>query len=276
MESVNPTQQFYLAPPELPYLELRATHNSTQAYKAHRHDSVSIGAIITGATRLSCHKQTQTLNTGELVVIEPDCVHSCNPLPNQARSYYMLFLDPLWLAQTISPLYGDLSPGFHIPAHKIKHPDLFRQYNQFVDLLRQRHFAQAEAILTHFLLCLFTLYIPKPAHNRPHQITQSMKQIFTENLETPPKLKELAGQFQLRPETLIRQFKKHTGTSPKAYLNSLRIEHAKQLLKNGNAITEVSYQLGFADQSHFQKTFSHYTALTPRQYQQNRSIFDKI
>ncbi len=276
MKPVKTTRQFYLAPPELPYLELRATHNSTQAYKAHRHDSVSIGAIISGATRLSCHNQTQTLHAGELVVIEPDCVHSCNPLPDQARSYYMLFLDPLWLAQTISSLYGDLSPGFHIPAYKINQPDLFRQYNQFVNLLCQHQFAQAEAMLTHFLSCLLTLYVPKKSHSHPHQITQTIKQIFTENLETPPKLNELAGHFQLRPETLIRQFKKHTGTSPKAYLNSLRIEQAKQLLKKGKAITQVSYQLGFADQSHFQKTFTHYTATTPGQYQHNRSIFDKI
>ena len=40
------------------------------------------------------------------------------------------------------------------------------------------------------------------------------------------------------------------------------------------AIADVGYQAGFADQSHFHRTFVRYTAATPRQYALGRSISD--
>jgi AraC-like DNA-binding protein len=45
-----------------------------------------------------------------------------------------------------------------------------------------------------------------------------------------------------------------------------RIEFAKTRLRAGDEIADVGYQAGFADQSHFHKTFVSYTAATPRQY----------
>ena len=53
-----------------------------------------------------------------------------------------------------------------------------------------------------------------------------------------------------------------------------RIEYAKTRLRAGDPIADVGYQAGFADQSHFHKTFVSYTAATPRQYAQSRSISD--
>jgi len=84
----------------------------------------------------------------------------------------------------------------------------------------------------------------------------------------------LAQRFSLRKETLIRTFKQDTGLTPGTFLNVTRIEFAKARLRAGDDIADVSYQSGFADQSHFHKTFVSYTAATPRQYATGRSISD--
>jgi AraC-like DNA-binding protein len=52
------------------------------------------------------------------------------------------------------------------------------------------------------------------------------------------------------------------------------VEFAKARLRAGDDIADVGYQSGFADQSHFHKTFVSYTAATPRQYATGRSISD--
>ena len=57
-------------------------------------------------------------------------------------------------------------------------------------------------------------------------------------------------------------------------INMARIEYAKTRLRAGDPIADVGYQAGFADQSHFHKTFVSYTAATPRQYAHSRSISD--
>ncbi|WP_235319687.1 helix-turn-helix transcriptional regulator [Pectobacterium fontis] len=82
----------------------------------------------------------------------------------------------------------------------------------------------------------------------------------------------MAEELNLRRETIVRQFRHDTGLTPMAFLNNARIEYAKSLLKQGTTLVDASYQSGFCDQSHFHKTFVHYTAATPGQYA--RSIFD--
>ncbi|MGP8846824.1 helix-turn-helix domain-containing protein, partial [Enterobacter hormaechei] len=52
------------------------------------------------------------------------------------------------------------------------------------------------------------------------------------------------------------------------------IDYARQRLRAGDEIADVGYQSGFADQSHFHRTFVRYTAATPRQYALGRSISD--
>ncbi len=78
----------------------------------------------------------------------------------------------------------------------------------------------------------------------------------------------------MRKETLIRTFKQDTGLTPGNYLNIVRIDYARQRLRAGDEIADVGYQSGFADQSHFHRTFVRYTAATPRQYALGRSISD--
>ena len=91
---------------------------------------------------------------------------------------------------------------------------------------------------------------------------------------SPVSVDELAQRFSLRKETLIRTFRQDTGLTPGSFLNISRVEFAKSRLRAGDDIADVGYQSGFADQSHFHKTFVSYTAATPRQYATGRSISD--
>ncbi|MBM9968605.1 AraC family ligand binding domain-containing protein, partial [Pseudomonas aeruginosa] len=71
----------------LPWLELRSTWRSRQAYKHHSHPQLSVGAIIEGETRCLCAGQEYLLQPGDLIVIPPHAPHSCNPLHGRPRSY---------------------------------------------------------------------------------------------------------------------------------------------------------------------------------------------
>ena len=101
-----------------------------------------------------------------------------------------------------------------------------------------------------------------------------MQEAFLSNLTAPPSLDDLARRFSLRKETLIRTFKQDTGLTPGRFLSISRVEYAKARLRAGDGLADVGYQSGFADQSHFHKTFVSYTAATPRQYATGRSISD--
>ena len=82
-------------------------------------------------------------------------------------------------------------------------------------------------------------------------------------------LKEIAEASFLSPFHFARLFKKLTGTSPHAYLATLRVKRAQLLLaETDHSITEISSRVGYASASHFTKAFRQSTGLTPRAFRQ--------
>ncbi|HKO51171.1 MAG TPA: helix-turn-helix domain-containing protein [Polyangiaceae bacterium] len=64
----------------------------------------------------------------------------------------------------------------------------------------------------------------------------------------------------------LRAFKQRYGLPPHAYQLCLRMNHAKRLLLDGVPAADVALRCGFADQSHFNRHFKRFTAVTPTQY----------
>ena len=109
-----------------------------------------------------------------------------------------------------------------------------------------------------------------PDHARPDASppVQRARDCIMDQLAEPLSLGELASSSGLSRYQLIRHFKHRYGQTPHAYQIDQRINRAKQLLKRGEPIADVALQLGFADQSHFQRQFKQRLATTPRHYQQ--------
>ena len=80
-------------------------------------------------------------------------------------------------------------------------------------------------------------------------------------------LQQLSEQSGLSRYAIIRLFKSNLGLTPHAYQLNLKINAARKLLRQGQEIAALSYQLGFSDQSHFQRVFKQLTGTTPKVYQ---------
>ena len=76
-------------------------------------------------------------------------------------------------------------------------------------------------------------------------------------------LGEIAG---LSKYHLLRAFTKETGITPYRYLETIRIDRAKSLLREGVSPAEAALSAGFSDQSHFSNAFKRFIGLTPGQY----------
>ena len=78
---------------------------------------------------------------------------------------------------------------------------------------------------------------------------------------------ELAERLEVSQEYLTRCFCKYTGVTPGKYLNQVRIENARLLLRQGqHSIQFISDACGFANANYFARVFRKSVGVNPREY----------
>jgi AraC family transcriptional regulator len=86
-----------------------------------------------------------------------------------------------------------------------------------------------------------------------------------------PTLKELAVLCGLSPRQLTRGFRVSRGCSIGDFLEQRRMEHAKRLLMEGEAVKSAAFALGFQSPSSFTFAFRRAVGMSPTQFRQRQA-----
>lgn len=273
MPPIRTLQQRYWFSPQLPFLECRSTWQSRQPYKMHSHAQLSVGCLEHDSTECHAGENTYQLNARDVIVIPPERPHRCHPLPGKTRSYHMLYLDAPWCARQLQQA-GFVKNSLNSDIVTYSSDALFQQVMQIIRRLHASQLAGIEHDLQRLFAALCHPRVASVIDASPRSdATRYVQRRLLENLQDAPSLTSLAQELALRPETVLRRFRRETGMTPMAYLNNARVEYAKSLIRQGVTLADTGYTCGFSDQSHFHRTFINFTAATPGQYRQARSIF---
>jgi AraC-like DNA-binding protein len=84
-------------------------------------------------------------------------------------------------------------------------------------------------------------------------------------------LPQLLRELKLSERSLERRFSQHVGLSPKLFARVCQFQAALSQLKNNRyaRLSDVAYDNGYADQSHFIRTFRAFAGVAPYQWQKN-------
>jgi len=84
---------------------------------------------------------------------------------------------------------------------------------------------------------------------------------------SPPAIDELAGRLAMSRRTFVRRFTAATGTSPRTYMQRVRVACAKRALETDRApIRAIAERCGYTDPAAFRKAFARLTGLGPLEY----------
>lgn len=73
------------------------------------------------------------------------------------------------------------------------------------------------------------------------------------------------------PDRFYARFRHHHGRSPSAYIQHLRVEAAKKLLRyEGLRIADVAFQVGYEHYRTFTRAFKRETGRSPQQFREER------
>lgn len=80
-------------------------------------------------------------------------------------------------------------------------------------------------------------------------------------------LRDLAEDLHMSAPYLSTHFHNQTGRTLSTYINEVKVNEAKRLLKNrNNSIAKVSAMLGYSSQNYFQRVFLKMSGVTPNEY----------
>ena len=102
-----------------------------------------------------------------------------------------------------------------------------------------------------------------------HQDEERINRIYSfveDNYKRDISIEEVAEIANLTVPSFCRYFKKMTHMTFTDFLNEFRINNACKLLHTNLVISDVCFESGFNNVSHFNKTFKHFKGKSPREY----------
>jgi len=144
---------------------------------------------------------------------------------------------------------------------------------QILDIANSSYYStfSVDYLLTELLIELTEQYSRQLLHhNTINEKTQKFTQILEwirVNIHEPLNVGQIADTFSMNPDHLTRLFKKNIGMSTIRYINTLKLNRAKELLCTTNKIIkDIAYELGFEDDKYFMKLFKSYEGITPSKF----------
>jgi two-component system response regulator YesN len=103
--------------------------------------------------------------------------------------------------------------------------------------------------------------------NKTRHVISHIKHYIEEHFAEDLSIAAIASFVYLTPTYICLLFKQETGMTINEYVIRVRIEEAKQQLKDpGNKLYDICYAVGYKDPSYFSKLFKKHTSLTPSEF----------
>lgn len=96
----------------------------------------------------------------------------------------------------------------------------------------------------------------------------NIEKYLKSHLSEPLSLQELSDLFAISQAYMSRLFRKYTGQSYNQYLTGIRMERAKDLMKESSElfVRDIAELVGYRDQFYFSRIFHSYTGKSPAEY----------
>jgi AraC-like DNA-binding protein len=238
------------------------------AYRKHRHDTYAICLTTSGVQAFDYRGTGEISMPGQVVVLHPDESHDGHAGTRAGFGYRQLYVEPALIFEAVRVLRGHACALPFVRTPVITSPKLsgaviaaFEGGREplAIDSLIVR---LAEGLLDADPSCP---QAPSPRHLDVAALQRAREYLDAEKTRVV-RSAELEAVTGLTRYDLARQFRSMYGTSPYRYLLMRRLNHARDLLARGRALSAVAVDVGFADQAHFARMFKATFGLTPARY----------
>ena len=152
-------------------------------------------------------------------------------------------------------------------THLIKDGPVVRKQMGFGDVYGFKNLQEYYTALKNYILEVNGLFLElKESRNNKDDIDRAIEYINS-NFDKDINMVMVSNHISLTYTYFSYLFKERTGHSFSDYLKAVRIDKAKELLKNSSLmISDVAQKVGYKNPKHFRKTFREVTGISPVEY----------
>lgn len=252
-------------------LELLKATYILHTFSRHTHPGFVVGMIERGVEVFYYRGRIHAALPGDVVVINPDEVHTGYSGAAGGWTYRMLYPSIATIKQVADSINNGPAEMPYFKEAVIKDRPLAMMIKQLHRVLETS--ASVLERQTAFYQVMGQLIL-KHAGNAPamkktgigRQAVKKAVAHIHDNIAENTSLETLSAHVGLSPFYFTRIFRQHTGLPPHAYRKQQRVFQAKQLLQGHMPIAQVAAEMGFSDQSHLTRQFKQILGITPGQY----------
>lgn len=247
----------------------------------HAHDYYQIWYILKGNCVHKIDNHQVSLNSGDMILIPPFSYHSMSDGSDDIIVIIVDFTDKFFadtkedknlMLYCITPLYLKQTEeqSVFLADNNIENL-ILEMFNEFI-LKRDFHNHVIKSNLTKLIVAIERMNNQKDISLSKNEraVTETLKYIHSK-LNEKIAIQDLCENVNMSDTTLAIHFKNTTGKTIIEYINSLKIDKAKQLLSGTDMrIIDISYELGFTDGAYFNRVFKKLVKLTPNAYRKQK------
>ena len=266
-------------------------HNCYTPAIPHHHNFFEMFFVLEGHCIHQVGENKSILHAGDLCLIQPKVTHSLD-VNDESVIIDVLIRRSTFRQYFYSILRGDnllsnffmttliSKPGIdYLLFHAQNDPDL---YYAFLELCSESFDQQAyynellNAVLTKIFVLLLRRYMEScelPA-DHPADSDAALRFVrYIQDHSTDVTLTSLADAFHYSPEHASRTIRHTTGQTFSQLLTSIRLENAKQLLRDTSMnVLDIALQVGYEGSDQFIRAFRKHNQTTPSEYRRRYQV----
>jgi AraC-like DNA-binding protein len=235
------------------------------------HDFYAVSLNYAGRGAFDCRNAVHGAKPGTCNLIAPGEFHTGQATSEDGWIYRNLYIQPPLMASLLEALEWQKPLDIRFRSPLVSDAVLARRLARtFAGLSGCNSLLYNESMILSVVARLATDHFMRgqslrnPGHE--HAAVRRIRDWLDAHPEQNVSVHSLADIAGLSPYYLVRVFHKGVGIPPHQYQKNVRVLKARKLLASGTSISNVTYLLGFCDQSHLNRCFKATLGITPGKY----------
>ena len=236
----------------------------------HTHSHTELFFIVSGKGQFLIQDQVFPVDVNNLVIINPNVLHTEDSLNAQPLEYIVLGLEGIELA-TSENSNGQFCILDHFESAEISSclRNILREMEQKSTGYEDVCQAFMEILIIRLMRSTSLAVPAEPQSFSGNRQCAMVRRYIDLHFKEPLTLEQLAEEAHMNKYYLSHAFKREYGVSPINYMISRRIEESKYLLAETDlSLSQIAQLLGFSSLSYFSQVFRRTQSVSPLDFRQ--------